>query len=55
MGGGRSADGGGGGCVFAGGEERVVCVLAGVGKEAGEAAESPWGGCCGPLEKAVRG
>lgn len=55
VGGGRSADGGGGGRVCVGGEEKVVCVLAGEGREEGEAAESPWGGCCGPPEKEARG
>lgn len=55
VGGGRSADGGGDGYICAGGEERVVCVLAGEGKEEGEVAGSPWGGCCGPPEKAGRG
>ena len=54
-GGGRNADDGGGGCVRVGGVEKVVCELAGEGREEGEAAGNPQGGCCGPPEKAGRG
>lgn len=53
--GGRSADGGGGGSVCVGGVEKVVCESAGVGRDEGEAAGSPQGGCWGPPEKVVRG
>lgn len=54
-GGGRSADGAGGGCVCVGGEETAARVSAGEGREEGEAAESPRAGCCGHPETAVRG
>lgn len=55
VGGGRSADGEGGGCGCVDGEGKVVCVLAGEGREEAEAAEIPQRGCCGPPEKVVRG
>lgn len=55
VGGGRSADGGGGGCVCVGGVGKVECDLAVEGREEGEAAGSPQGGYCGPPEKVVRG
>lgn len=55
MGGGRSADGGDGGCVCVDEEEMVVCVLAGEGREEGVAAGNPKGGCWGPPESVVRG
>lgn len=55
MGGGRSADGGGGGCEYAGGVEKVECVLAEVGREEGEAAERTQKGCSGPPEKVAMG
>lgn len=46
-GGGRSADGGGGGCECAVVEGRAVCVSAREAREAEGAAESPLGCCWG--------
>lgn len=54
MGGGKNADGGGGGCVCVGGVEMVECEMAGEEREEGEAAENPKWGYCGPPEKGVR-
>jgi len=48
VGGGRSADGEGGGYECADGVERVVCELAEVGKEEEGEAGSQQGGCCAP-------
>lgn len=55
VGGGRSADDGGGGCVCVGEAEKVECGWAEEGKEEGEAAESLEEGCCGPPVKVGRG
>lgn len=54
VGGGRSADGGDGGCGCVGEVEKVECELAVEGREEGEAPGSPLGGYCGPPKKVVR-
>lgn len=48
VGGGRSADGGGGECVCVGEVEKVECGLVAEGREEGVAAGSPQVGYCGP-------
>lgn len=55
MGGGRSADGGDGGSVCVDEEEKVVCALAGEGREVEETTGNPLGGCWDHLESVVRG
>lgn len=54
VGAGRSADGGGGGSVFAGGVGRGECELAEEGREEG-ASGTPQIGCCGPLGSVGKG